>query len=154
MRWLGTKLVRILTLGILTVFMSNALISYAEDEAAEGDDGEAGAPQQQAIYLPLKPAFIVNYGGTGRLRYIKVEISIRLANIDAANEVRYHSPFVRNNLIMLFAAQTSETVSSQDGKEKMRMDALEEVRDIVERESKIPREDVVDLYFNNFIVQK
>lgn len=155
----GVKFCTILYRCLLVTFFCFSMISFAEEdeakepEAAEGEGGEEVA-EQQAIYLPMKPAFIVNYGGAGRLRYLKVELSIRLANIDAANAVRYHSPFVRNNLIMLFASQTNETVSSQEGKEKMRLDALEEVRNIVERENKTPREDVVDLYFNNFIVQK
>lgn len=126
----------------------------AEEAAAEGE-GEAGAvPEQQAIYLPLKPPFIINYGGAGRLRYLKTEISVRAASIDAANSIRKHMPFVRNNLLMLFAQQTNETVGSQEGKEKIRADALEEIRDIVEREEGLPREAVVEVFFNNFIVQK
>lgn len=127
---------------------------WAEDEA-EGEDveGEEAAPAP-AIYLPVKPAFVVNYGGAGRLRYIKAELSIRLANSDAANAVRHHMPFVRHNLVMLFSAQTNETMSSQDGRETLRQDALMEVRKVVEEQNQTPPEDVVDLYFNTFIVQK
>ncbi len=126
----------------------------AEEAAAEGG-GEAGeAAEQQAIYLPFKPPFIINYGGAGRLRYLKAEISVRAETIDAANAMRKHMPYVRNNLLMLFASQTNETVSSQEGKEKLRADALEEIRDIVEREAGIPREAVVEVFFNNFVVQK
>ncbi len=125
-------------------------LAYAQDEEV-GGEAEASA---QAIYLPLKPAFVVNYGGAGRLRYLKTDVSVRVASIDAANAIRFHMPFVRNNLLMLFASQTNETVGSQEGKEKIRSDALEEIRDIVEREDKLQREDIVEVFFNNFIVQK
>ncbi|WP_086934069.1 flagellar basal body-associated FliL family protein [Agarilytica rhodophyticola] len=123
---------------------------YAEEEAAEGEEN---APPP-AIYLPLKPPFVVNYGGAGRLRYIKTEVSVRVANIDTGNAVRFHMPFIRNNMVMLFSSQTSETVSSQEGREKIRMDALEQIRDVLEAENKTPREDVIEVFFNSFIVQK
>lgn len=124
-------------------------------QAQEGEEA-VSAPDlgRPAIYLPVKPAFVVNYGGSGRLRYLKAEVSVRLANIDAAEAARYHMPYVRNNLVLLFASQTDQTVSSQDGKEKIRQDALAEVRNVLEVEESIPREDVIDLYFNSFIVQK
>ena len=124
---------------------------YAEDEAAEGEEG---APPVAAIYLPLKPSFVVNYGGKGRLKYLKTDVSVRLASSEAANAVRHHMPYVRNNLVLLFAAQTDEGVSSQEGKEKLRMDALNEVRKVIQQEEKMEPEVVVDLFFNNFIVQK
>lgn len=137
---------------LITLFLCSVSV-FAEDEADEGEDGE-GAAKQQVIYLPLKPTFVINYGGAGRLRYLKTDVSVRVASIDAANSIRRHMPFVRNNLLMLFAAQTNKTVSSQEGKEKIRASALEEIRDIVEREERTPREDVIELFFNNFIVQK
>lgn len=129
---------------------------YAQDEeageAAEGEEGEA--PPIQAIYLPIKPAFVVNYGGAGRLRYLKVELTVRLNSADAANAVREHLPFVRNNLVMLFAAQTNASVTSQEGKEKILSDAREAIRDILEKETEVPRADVVEVLFTSFIVQK
>ena len=130
----------------------------AEDEAAEPEEevqeGEEGAVAAPAIYLPLKPTFVVNYGAAGRLRYLKTDVSVRLSSADTANALRNHMPFVRNNLIMLFASQTNATVGSQDGKEAIRRDALEEIRTILEREERIPRESVLEVFFNNFIVQK
>ena len=120
----------------------------AEEEAEPAED------QGQAIYLPLKPAFVVNYGGAGRLRYIKTEMSARLSTPEAANALRHHMPFVRNNLVMLFSAQTNETISSQDGKETLRKAALDEIRNILVRQEGLEPETVVDVYFNTFLVQK
>ncbi len=139
---------------VCTLVLSHMAFSEEEEEAAaEGEEGEV-VVEAQAIYLPLKPPFVINYGGAGRLRFLKTEVSVRVTTIDAANSVRSHMPFVRNNLLMLFASQTNQTVSSQDGKQKIRADALEEIRDIVEREEQTPREDIVEVFFNNFIVQK
>ncbi len=144
---------------LLSVLMGFGGALWAEEEAAEapaeGEEGEEGAvAEQQAIYLPLKPAFVINYGGAGRLRFLKTEVSVRVTTIDAANAIRKHMPFVRNDLLMLFASQTNKTVSSQEGKEQIRVDALVRIQDIVEREARTPRDHVVEVFFNNFIVQK
>lgn len=119
----------------------------AADEAPSTDAAKSGT-----IYIPLKPPFVVNYGGPGRLKYIKADLSVRLTSGDAANSVRHHMPYIRNNLLMLFSAQTDETISSQAGKEALRQEALREIQTILKKEDQI--EGVVDLYFNSFILQK
>ena len=139
----------LMSLVLVTAFFS----PFLQAEENENGGGEEGEAEVQAIYLPIKPAFVVNYGGAGRLRYIKTDVSVRVADIAAANAVRFHMPYVRNSLLMLLASQTSEIVSSQEGKEKIRRDALKEIRDIIETEESLPRSDVVEVFFNNFIVQ-
>lgn len=119
----------------------------AQDQASSSVEGQ----QKPAIYLPLKPAFVVNYGGKGSLRYLKTEMSVRLASADVANSVRHHLPYIRNNLVMLFARQTEETINSQEGRELMRQDALAEIQKVVLEED--GKEGVLDVYFNTFIVQ-
>jgi len=115
---------------------------------AAQEQGGAGSP----IYIPLKPSFVVNYGGVGRLKYLKAELSVRVQDSDAANAVRHHMPYIRNNLVLLFSRQTDETLDTQVGKEALRQEALAEIRSVVETES--GNGGVVDLYFENFIVQK
>ncbi len=130
-----------------------AASALAEEELAENPEAEEGAPPPaSAIYLPLKPAFVVNYGGAGRLKYIKAEVSVRLDSSDAANSVRHHMPYIRNNLVMLFAGQTDESLDSQAGKESLRQDALAEIRKILLEED--GQEGVVDVFFNTLIIQK
>lgn len=121
-----------------------------DDEPAAAPPGAAGV---EAIYVPFKPPFVVNYGGPGRLKFIKAELVARAANPSAADAVRYHTPLIRNNLIMLFAAQTEADLASQEGREALRQAALEEVRVVVETEGGVPREAVVDVYFNSLVVQ-
>jgi flagellar FliL protein len=96
----------------------------------------------------LDPEFVVNYGGPGRLKYMKTQVTIRLADSTAAEAVRHHLPFIRNNLVMLFASQTDDTLEAQDGRESMRAAALAEVRDLLLREDDIGPEGVVDVLFN------
>ncbi len=122
---------------------------YAEDEAEDEATEEGAEPAAPAIYIPLQPQFVVNYGGNGKLRYLKTGVTIRLASPEAANSVRHHMPFIRNNLVMLFAAQTDETLESQDGREAMRQSALDEVRELLQKEDGLEPEEVVDVLFNS-----
>ena len=80
-------------------------------------------------YLPIKPALIVNYGGAGKVKYIKAEISMRVEDAHAAAEVTHHMPLVRDTLIRLLSSMTDEQVSSGEGKEQMRQQALAKVNE-------------------------
>lgn len=124
------------------LFFSPALL-FAQDETAG-----AGGP----IYIPIKPPFVVNYGGVGRLKYLKAELSVRVEDGETAGAVRHHMPYIRNNLVLLFSRQTDETLNTQEGKEALRQAALDEVRVVLETEN--GNAGVVDLYFENFIIQK
>lgn len=83
-------------------------------------------------YLPIKPALVVNYGGPGRVKYIKAEISLRVENAKNAQEVTHHMPLVRDTLIMLISSVTDEQMSTGDGKEQMRVDALAKLNHVLE----------------------
>lgn len=120
-------------------------------DALAQEEGEVAAAAQP-IYLPIKPSFVVNYGGEGRLRYIKADLTVRLTTSAAASGVRHHLPYIRNNLVRLFASQTDETIESQDGKEALRMDALKEIQKIVMDEEGI--DGVEDVLFTSLIIQK
>lgn len=154
-------------IGTIILMLSVAVTGYgfaqAPEEKQEPDAREPPGVQKPeaqeqrkapapAMYLPIKPAFVVNYGGAGRLRYLKTELSVRLENSDAANSIRHHLPYIRNNLVMLFARQTDESISSQEGKETLRRDVLAEIRKVIKEED--GREGVVDVYFDTFIIQK
>jgi len=127
----------------LLIFPLLALVANAQEEAES-----TGGP----IYIPLQPPFVVNYGGVGRLKYLKAELSVRVQDGDTASAVRHHMPYIRNNIVLLFSRQTDETLDTQAGKEALRQAALEEVRTILESESGVGG--VVDLYFENFVVQR
>ncbi|MBR9912181.1 MAG: flagellar basal body rod protein [Gammaproteobacteria bacterium] len=114
----------------------------------EGDSSDAG----RAIYIPLKPPFVVNYGGPGRLRYMKVEVSVRLANPGAANSIRHHMPYIRNDLILLFSRQNEETLDTVEGKEQLRQQAKAAVERILKEED--DEDGLMDLYFNQMVLQK
>jgi flagellar FliL protein len=121
-----------------------------------GSNSWAQAPEEQApakaIYLPLKPPFVVNYGGQGRLKYMKASVSVRVANSKSANTIRHHMPYIRNNLILLFSKQNDEDLDTQEGKELLRQAAMTEISAILEAEE--GESGLTDLFFNQLVIQK
>lgn len=117
---------------------------FAQDEAAEDSSSR---------YLDLKPAFVVNYGGAGRLRYLKTDIALRIGGgISGPSGVRRHMPYIRHTMVMLLSRATEEDLSSMEGRELLRQSCLEAVRELLLREE--GEEYVQDLLFNSFIVQR
>ncbi|SEI45624.1 flagellar FliL protein [Allopseudospirillum japonicum] len=119
-----------------------------------------GAPCVQAAasggegaitYVQLEPSFVVNYGGEGRLKYLKTDITLVTNGGLAEDVVKQHLPLLRNQLMMLLSRQTDESVTTNEGKERLRKEALEEVRQTLEKEVQHPV--VEDLLFTTFIYQ-
>ncbi len=78
-------------------------------------------------YIPIKPHLVVNYGGTGKVKYIKAELSLRTEDMHSAQEVSHHMPLIRDTLIMLISSVTEDQMAGAEGKEKMRLEALEKI---------------------------
>jgi flagellar protein FliL len=117
---------------------------------ASGGGAPAGGPG--AVYVNFKPPLVTNFGGPGRLKYLKADMSIRVESSAVADAVQTNMPLIRNNLLNLMARQTDETMNGQAGKEAMRQEALKEIQSIVKTEAHM--EGVLDVYFNSVLVQK
>ena len=140
----------------IIVFLSLLVLTtavFAEDEVQEEKEGDDGAPAlSRPIYVPVKPAFVVNYGGPGKLKYMKIEISLRVEDTSASNAARHHMPLIRDYLVTLFSRQTDESIDTQVSKEQIRLTALEGVQNLLLEED--GEQGVIGLYFNNFVIQR
>lgn len=126
--------------------LSLLLISVAH---AEGEAGGPAGPQ----YVHLQPAFVLNYGAntTGRLKYIRTDVALRVTGGEAAGKVNHHQAYIRNQLVLLLSQQIEDTVNTSQGREQLRQVALEEVRALLSELEGKPYVD--DLYFQNFVAQ-
>lgn len=114
------KLVR--KCGLIIMALMVGFIAGSVSAAGGGDTFKEGVN-----YLPIKPHLVVNYGGTGKVKYIKAELSLRTEDMHSAQEVSHHMPLVRDTLIMLISSVTDEQMASPEGKENMRLEALEKI---------------------------
>ena len=105
-----------------------------------------------AHYLSLDPAFVVNFGGAGsQNRFLQVKIEVMSPTPEGLKAVEKHMPVIRNNLILLFSSQDYETLSTLEGKEKIRTLALGEVQKVLK--ARTGAASISDLYFTGFVMQ-
>ena len=121
-----------------------ALNAWANEEKKEGE-----APKTE--FYNLTPALVGNYGSGPKLKYYKADIALMVTGKEAKDRVEFHEPLIRNQLVMLFAQQTDETLAGVEAREKLRQEALKQVQSVITQEEGKPL--VEDLLFNNLIIQ-
>src|SRR6478609_4740196 len=89
---------------LLTGFMITLFASPAYCEGGEGKKAEK-VEIPGAVYYNLAPPFVVSFKGEKRLRFLRVDITLRLQSSAAEEQVSNHMPRIRNDLIMLFSSQ-------------------------------------------------
>lgn len=117
-----------------------------------GQTAVAQTQLEKPTYVALAPSFVTNYGNdSNRLRYLKVDISVRVETMPHSHIVDNHTPQIRNQIILLLSQQSSDGVNTHEGRQKLRADALKAVQEILLAEE--GEKMVTDLLFDNFIVQ-
>ena len=58
---------------------------------------------------------MVNFGETGRLRYLRTQIAVKVANAEAATKVNEFLPYLRNDMILILSAQSAEIINTHKG---------------------------------------
>lgn len=130
--------------------------TLAEDDQRANPERrhENAEPPVETLYVSLGPGFITNYDGGSRLKYLKTDVSIR-THIELEPVISHHLPYLRNRLVTLFSAQLEENLTSTQGREALRRQALEQMRDALRLlESEEHAAQVVDLFFTSFVVQR
>ena len=140
------RAIRFIWLLMLTSVVVLVPVAEAEDPPPED---AAALPATQYIYF--EPAFVVNFGSSGRMRYIRSELALKVTSTTAAGKVSQHKPYIRHALVMLLSKQEPETMNTPQGRENLRREALEEVRRTMNKLEGSPMVD--DLFFNTFVVQ-
>ena len=112
----------------------------------------AAAVHVDPIFVALDPPFVVNFESEGLVRFLQVTVQAETGDAAAAERLKKHDPVIRNGLLMLLSGQTYQALATRDGKEKLRRDALAEVRRVVDAAGGKPS-DVRNLYFTSFVMQ-
>jgi flagellar FliL protein len=128
------------------------LLALSLPVAAMAEEAEEGAAPK-VNYITLSPPFVGNYGldGTPKLKVYKADVALRVTGDEAAKLVKANEPLIRNQLVALFAQQTTEAMNNVEAKEKLRQEALKQTQQVMSDETGKPV--VEDLLFNNLIIQ-
>jgi len=118
---------------------------------AKGKEKSAKAEKRVPLYWALDPAFVVNYQDSQVLRFLQVGVQVMAYDTETIELLKAHEPLVRNALLMLFSDQQYETLITREGKDKLREQALAELRKIVDEQS--GKSGPESVYFTSFVMQ-
>jgi flagellar FliL protein len=127
-------------------FMSGA--NHKKTDTTE----QAAAPKGPPLYVALDPPFVVNFEAEQLVRFLQVTVQVMSRDPGTVEIIKANDPVVRNDLLLLLGNQHYQTISSRDGKEKLRQQALDTVRHVVTAAGGKP-ERVEAVYFTSFVMQ-
>ena len=115
--------------------------------AAHGE--ERGSPQN-TLYYAIDPPLVVNFEDGSVVRFLQITMEVMTHDQKTVDSVQKNIPLIRNNLLLLMSNRNYQSMMSREGKEKLRQEALAEVRAVQKKEGS---PDVDDLLFTSFVVQ-
>jgi len=104
-----------------------------------------------AIYFPLKPAIIVNFQARGRQRFLQADVTLMMRDDEVVEAIETHMPMIRNALVLKFSSQTYADMQTEQGRERLRQESLEELQKIMLQE--IDKTGIEKLLFTSFVMQ-
>lgn len=133
------------------------LPGFSSAQSAAGGAAVDGAPVDPrtlgpAIYLPLDPPLVVSFtDGAGRTRFMQLTLQAMSRSQKSIDNVRQHSPALRNAFLFLISKRSIDDLSTVDGKEQLREDMLQEARSIMR--SNTGDDSIEELYFTSLVIQ-
>jgi flagellar FliL protein len=151
------KLGLILTIAAMLVLGGGGTWAYFlfagshKDKKASVTKQEAH-PKGPALYVALDPPFVVNFEAEQLVRFLQVTVQLMSRDPATVDLIKANDPVVRNDLLLLLGNQSYATISSREGKEKLRLQSLEAVRKVVVAAGG-KADQVEAVYFTSFVMQ-
>ena len=84
------------------------------------------------------------------VRFLQITMEVMAHDQKAIDSVQKNMPLIRNNLLLLMSNRNYQSLMSREGKDKLREEALAEIRAVQKKQG---GEDIDDLLFTSFVVQ-
>ena len=125
-----------------------------DEEGAELAEGEEGAEVVEeepvevrpALYHTV-PAMVVSANYQGRLRYLQVKMSILTREEETQEKLENSTPIIQDGMIMLLNSYPFNELETPEGKEELRHQAEEKVKELISDEG------VESVLFTGFVIQ-
>ncbi|MFP4161784.1 MAG: flagellar basal body-associated protein FliL [Ectothiorhodospira sp.] len=142
-------IVLLLVSSLLAAGMGGGAAWYFLGEGQLQDPSEPES--REPHYFALDPPLVVNFEGNGRVRFLQVGVVLMAHDPSVLEAARGHLPAIRNDLMLLFGDERYEDLLTPEGKEAVRQEALEAVREVLMDRGKPA--DIQAIYFNSFVMQ-
>jgi flagellar FliL protein len=128
-------------------------LTAAKHPAAPAATAKAAPPPAgPPLFLGLDPPFVVNFDSGQAVRFLQITVQLETRDPATIELLKTNDPIVRNDLLLLFGTQTYVQLSTREGKEALRNEALEGVRKVLAAAGGHP-EHLEAVYFTSFVMQ-
>ena len=117
---------------------------------AAASHGEEGGAAKNTLYYAIDPPLVVNFEDGSVVRFLQITMEVMAHDQKSIDGVQKNIPLIRNNLLLLMSNRNYQSMMSREGKERLRQEALTEVRAVQKKQGS---PDVDDLLFTSFVVQ-
>lgn len=153
----GLLLIIGIAIGV-TVFMMGGDEKSAEGEdaemledGAEGADGKKKKSRGTPIYVPLHPAFVVNFENQEQVSFLQVNIQIMTYDAQVEGALKVHMPAVRNELLLLLGGKQYHEINTREGKRALSEESIESIKQVL---ANVDEPNAIEaLYFTSFVMQ-
>lgn len=154
----GMKLILVAVVGLLLAVGLSVggtwffLSRDKPDSVAEEAAARPAVPvRNPAVYEELMPAFVVNFQGDGRTRYMQVSMTLLGRDQAQLKRLTQHMPTLRNQLVLLLSSQDYADLNSPLGVEMLKQKVTAAVQELAMREVGSPV--VEQVLFTGFVMQ-
>ncbi|WP_018872506.1 flagellar basal body-associated protein FliL [Thioalkalivibrio sp. ALJ16] len=115
---------------------------------ADTEQAEPGPPQR--FYVSLEP-MTVNIEAPGRIRYLRIQLSLVTHEPAVSEAIERHLPAIRNDILGILGEQRYEDLNTRAGKEALAEELRDTVREILA--SRDAPQAVEAVLFNELVMQ-
>jgi flagellar FliL protein len=145
---------------VVAIGVAAALILMGGDDAPAEEVSEEAVAEEDAsasslgpaIYIKLKPEFIVNYQVGTRQRYLQIYMEAMTRNAGIAEALEMHSPMIRSAIITLLSQQSYEYLRTAEGRADIRIKLQTEIQRLLTQETGI-QGGLEQILFTNYVMQ-
>ena len=101
--------------GAVAFYLLRAVPTVAQSEGVA-----AVATHKPAIYLDLRPDFIVNSTAVGQRRYLQTNVAVMARDQAVIDAVNTHAPIIRSAIVNLLADEDFMVLQTDAGKQALR----------------------------------
>jgi flagellar protein FliL len=131
----GSMKMIVIILVVLLVLVVGAgvalFLTTGDKPAAVSENGEPVVEEvttpQTPIYIPLRPAFLVNFEDQSSASHLQVDVQVMTYDEKVEEALTTHMPKVRNDLLFLFGSQKYEELNTIKGKRALSKKGIEVV---------------------------
>ena len=117
----------------------------------EGGEVDAAPSRGTPIYVPLHPAFVVNFENQEKVSFLQVDIQVMTFNSAVETALKMHMPIVRNELLLLLGGKQYHEINTREGKRNLSQEAIREIQRVLDEAGQ--PSDIEALYFTSFVMQ-